>query len=95
MKGKKDKSIEKDVKSALVKKALGYDAEEIVEEYVGDADGVKLAKRKVTIKNYPPDLTAIKLLWAENVTPVENMTDDELLKEKKRLLELLKAENKE
>ncbi len=92
MKGKKDKSVQTQVKKALVKKALGYDAEEIVEEYVESDDGVKLAKRKVTVKNYPPDLTAIKLLLPDTQTPIEEMTDEELENEKKRLLRLLQAD---
>ena len=38
---------EKKVKAALVKKALGYDATEVVEEYVSDEAGeVKLSKKK-------------------------------------------------
>ncbi len=94
MKGKKDKSVKTDLQKALVKKALGYDAEEIVEEYVGEEDGVKLSKRKVTVKNYPPDLSAIKMLM-EELPEVESMTDEQLEKEKKRLLELLSAEDKE
>ncbi len=95
MKGKRDKKVQADLKKALVKKALGYDAEEVVEEYVGDDEGVKLSKRKVTVKNYPPDLSAIKLLMTDDKSPVETMTDEELKEEKNRLLKLLSAEEKE
>lgn len=90
----KDKSVETDLKKALVKKALGYDAEEIVEEYVGDDEGVKLSKRKITKKNYPPDVTAIKMLLSDE-KPIENLSDEELAQEKRRLLELLKTVEKE
>lgn len=79
-----------DFKEALIKKALGYDATEVVEEYVSDEDGgIKLCKKKVTQKNVPPDLTALKMLLNDDDS-LENMSDSELEKEKKRLLKLLK-----
>jgi hypothetical protein len=94
MKGKnrkKKKVSEQDLEQALIKKALGYDATEIVEEYVGDNDGdIKLAKKKVTTKNVPPDLTALKILLSENQLEVEKMSDEQLEQEKIRLLLLLK-----
>ncbi len=85
-----------DFKSALIKKALGYDATEVVEEYVsGDEGEVKLTKKKVTKKNVPPDITALKLLMETGDRAVSALSDEELEKEKARLLELLKAsENK-
>ena len=80
-----------DLKDALIKKALGYDATEVVEEYVSGEEGeIKLAKKKVTKKNVPPDLTALKILMEEGDDCVESMSDEELEKEKIRLLELLK-----
>ncbi len=83
-----------DYKSALIKKALGYDATEVVEEYVSDDVGeIKLTKKKVTKKNVPPDLTALKMLIEETDEPVASMTDEQLEKEKQRLLELLKDFN--
>lgn len=89
---KKKKSVtESDIKSALIKKALGYDATEVVEEYVSGEEGeIKLSKKKVTKKNVPPDLTALKLLMDEDSLPLSSMTDEELQKEKERLLKLLK-----
>ena len=79
-----------DFKQVLIKKALGYDVKEVVEEYVSDEDGtVKLSKKKVTKKNVPPDLTALKMLL-ESDKPISSMSDEELEKEKTRLLELLK-----
>ena len=54
MKGTSKKTkvvVETEFKDALVKKALGYDATEIVEEYVSSDEGeVKLTKKKVTKK---------------------------------------------
>ena len=93
MKGKN--LSDKEVKAALVKKALGFDATEIVEEYVSDEQGDRrLSRKKVTTKNVPPDVTALKMLLEDDGTPVSQMTDDELEKEKTRLLELLSKRNK-
>ena len=78
------------VRDALIKKALGYDAKEVTEEYVKGEDGeIVLTKKKVTIKSVPPDVTALKLLLDSDSLPVENMTDEELEEERKRLLKLL------
>ena len=93
MKGKnKKKTLDsKDVRQALIKKALGYDAKEVVEEYVQNGEGeVQLSKRKITTKCVPPDVQALKLLLDEETTkPIIEMTDEELEKEKIRLLKLL------
>ena len=93
MKGrnKRKKQIDKnDLEQALIKKALGYDATEVVEEYVGDGEEIKLSKKKVTTKNVPPDMSALKLLLDETQKNVSEMTDQELYEEKVRLLCLLK-----
>ena len=93
-KSNKIKSI-KQLKDALIKKALGYDAEEVIEEYATDKDGVVvLSKKKVTIKNVPPDVSAIKILLEGEVEPISTMTDEELEQEKQRLLSLLKEKDK-
>ena len=97
MKGKnKKKTLDtQDIKQALIKKALGYDAKEVVEEYVQKEDGeVQLTKRKVTTKSVPPDVSALKLLIDDDATkPVAEMTDEELHQEKARLLKLLNEVN--
>ena len=93
MKGrnKQKKQVDKiDLEQALIKKALGYDATEVVEEYVGDGEEIKLSKKKVTIKNVPPDMSALKFLLDETQKEVSEMTDQELYEEKVRLLSLLK-----
>lgn len=93
MKGKTKKTQTKslsDFRDVLVKKALGYDVKEVVEEYVSDEDGeIKLTKKKVTKKNVPPDLTALKILLDGEEKPVRSMSDEELEKEKIRLIKLL------
>lgn len=92
IKHKKTIKTQSDFKSALIKKALGYDYKEIVEEYVSSDEGeVKLAKKKVTKKNVPPDITALKLLL-DSQTPISQMSDEQLEQEKKRLLRLLEQE---
>ncbi len=94
MKGKDKKTVKKqgDIKTALIKKALGYDATEIVEEYVSGEEGeIKLTKKKVTKKNVPPDITALKILMEEGQKSVATLSDEELEKEKLRLLEILRA----
>lgn len=88
------KATEDKIKNALYKKALGYDSVETVEEYAEDEEGVRLTKKKITKKNVPPDITALKLLLGESEKPVEEMTDEELASEKERLLKIL-AEEKE
>ena len=86
---------EKKVKAALVKKAFGYDATEVVEEYVSDEAGeVKLSKKKVTKKNVPPDMSALKMLMDEAFVPVGEMSDEELEKEKERLIKELSEKQK-
>lgn len=89
--GKTCKST-KDVKSALLKKAMGYDAKEVTEEYaVGENGEVCLSKKKVVKKNVPPDVSAIKiLLGCDGDKPVSELSDEELLEERNRLLEELR-----
>jgi len=98
MKEKSKKTVNNskdDLRSALIKKALGYDYKEVVEEYVSGEEGeVKLAKKKVTKKNVPPDITAIKLLL-ENQPNVSSMTDEQFEMEKERLINMQKNNGKE
>ena len=56
------KKIDKDIEKALIKKALGYTQEEMVEEYSKVDDDIVLSKRKITKKDVPPDMNAIKFL---------------------------------
>lgn len=91
-KSKRKKSVSKEeFKDALIKKALGYDATETIEEYVSGEEGeIKLLKKKVTKKSVPPDITAIKILMEDSNESVDSMTDEQLVAEKIRLLEMLK-----
>ena len=81
---------------ALLKVALGYQVAEVTEEYAEVDGDLKLTKRKRTKKDVPPDLKAVQLLLAERGgADVSVMTDEELKKEKKRLLFLLEKEREE
>ncbi len=94
VKSKKLKS-ESDFKDALIKKALGYDVKEIIEEYVeGDNGEIKLVKKKVTIKNVPPDVTAIKYLLDDIDNSFDALSDEQLEEEKNRLLSLIRIQDK-
>ncbi len=81
------------IQEALLKKALGYNCDEIIEEYVIDEEGnEKLSKRKVTKKYISPDIPAAKVFlenYAEQNSKYENMTDEQLEEERLRLLKLL------
>lgn len=94
MKGKSKKksaSTKEELKDILLKKAMGYDSLEVVEEYSADDDGeVKLIKKKVVKKPIPPDVTALKLLMEDGAVSIAEMSDEQLNEEKVRLLNLLK-----
>lgn len=78
-----------DIESALKKKAFGFDSRETVEEYAETEDGeIRLTKKKVTVKFVPPDVSALKMLL-DMETPISALSDDELEKEKERLMTLL------
>jgi len=85
------KNLKDKLNDALVKKAMGYSVEESVCEYGMCDDELKLIKKKISKKYYPPDLSAINLLIGSvNKSDFETMTDEELEQEKNRLLKLLK-----
>lgn len=80
------------VLNALYKKAIGEKTVEECSEYALDESGREvLAKRKVIIKTYPADLSAIKLLIElsdkELKDELENMTTEELIEEGKKLFD--------
>ncbi len=73
-----------------MKKALGYNATEVVCEYVASQEGeIILTKKKVTKKNVPPDVTALKLVMDKDDLSLECLSDEQLESEKLRLLKLL------
>ena len=80
--------MDRDLLEALYRKAVGGTVEEVTEEYGREDD---LLKRKVTCKYIPPDVSAYKAyMELAGADEIANMTDEELEKEKARLLEELK-----
>ena len=78
---------------SLYKKAEGYCVEETVTEFVYYEEGSKRAVREKTQNKYmPPDVTAAKfyLEFMDFKSELDNMSDDELEKEKRRLIALIK-----
>ena len=88
--------MDKEIEKALKKRAIGYETTEITEEYSSSEEGeIRMVKRKIVSKNVPPDVSAVKLLFDNSAQDdVLNMTDEELEKEKIRLLNVLLKESK-
>ena len=82
--------MEEEIKGALKKCAVGFGTSEVVEEFCVEDGELKLVKKKVTKRDIPPDIKAVKLLMDGSGT--DNLTDEELEAEKSRLLEMLKNE---
>ena len=77
------------IEKSIIKKALGYNYKEVIDEYAIDGNQKTLVKRKVTTKNVPPDLTAVKMLLDEITNQQKdysNMTDKEIVDEIKKVL---------
>ena len=82
------------ISDALLKVALGFQVSEVTEEYAEVDGALKLTKRKRTKKDVPPDLKAVQMLLGESGGTLENMSDEELEEEKKRLLAALEKAEK-
>ena len=80
----------KQLKNILLRKARGYYAKEITEDYSSVDGEMVLQKKKITTKHIPPDVTALKAVAELDVEDnLKDMTDSELAAEKTRLLKLL------
>lgn len=79
------------VKDALKKCAVGLSASEVVEEFTMEDGELKLVKRKVTKRDIPPDIKAVKMLLEGE--DFSRATDEELLAEREKLLKILKEDN--
>lgn len=81
------------IQKALLKKAFGYNYKEVIEEFSVDEDGQKLTKRKVTTKNVPPDISAVKFLLDDINQNADidycNLTDDQLKEQIKNAMDIL------
>lgn len=76
------------IKNALKKCAVGFDTSEVVEEFAVENGELKLVKKKVTKRDIPPDIKAVKMLL--DGEGVSEWTDEQLLAEKNKLLDMLK-----
>ena len=85
--------MEDDVKSALKKCAVGAETCEVVEEFSVEDGELKLIKKKVTRRDIPPDIKAVKMLLDES--GISTLSDGELEAERQKLCELLKENNYE
>ncbi len=77
---------------SLLMRAKGYTYNEVQEEFQKDESGeMALVRRKVTEKYCPPDSAALKTyLELNRDASIVEMSDEELEKERQRLLEELK-----
>ena len=82
--------IEDDILGALKKCAVGLETSEVVEEFDARDGELKLVKRKVTKRDIPPDIKAVKMLMDEG--GVDGLSVEELEEERKNLLKLLDKE---
>lgn len=80
--------MEEEIKGALKKCAVGFGTSEVVEEFCMEDGELKLVKKKVTKKDIPPDIKAVKLLM--DGSGISDLSDEELEAEKLRLMEMLK-----
>ncbi len=79
------------LENALMKKALGFTTEEIVEEFNNVEDKLTLCKRKVNTKTVPPDLASLQILLGrlDAQNEYSDLDDSDLYAERDRLLKLL------
>ncbi|MCD8372636.1 MAG: hypothetical protein LUD27_04980 [Clostridia bacterium] len=82
---------EEGLKDALLKCAVGFDTCEVVEEYTVEDGELKLVKRKVTKRDVPPDIKAVKLIM-DGEAEVETMSEEELNQRREKLIAMLKEE---
>lgn len=78
-----------EILDAVIKRACGYEAKETVEEYAVVDGNLELVKRKVTVKDVPPDMTAAKMIIDGG--DVSELSDEQLEQERMRLIGELKA----
>ena len=81
---------EGNVKEALKKCAVGFGTSEVVEEFAVEDGELKLVKRKVTRRDIPPDIKAVRMLLDDD--DVSEMSDEQLESERQRLIRQLKEE---
>ena len=85
--------MQDEVRDAVLKVALGFQVEEVTEEYDARDGELKLIKRRETRKDIPPDLKAVRLLLEG--TDYSALSDEELEAERARLAAALRENKKE
>lgn len=93
----KEKNIfDESTMRALKQCITGTTTKEITTEYSVDDNGeLKIVKQKINEKTIPPNVDIIKLVYqhfVEETVDYEKMSDEDLEKEKNRLIKLLKEE---
>ncbi len=91
----KEKDFKSSVEKMLLKKAMGFKVKENVDEYASVGEEMKLVKRRITTKYVSPDLAAAKTLLELNGREEQNdlsyLSDEQLLRERTRLLLALES----
>lgn len=91
----KEKDFKSSVEKMLLKKAMGYKVKENVDEYASVGEEMKLVKRRITTKYVSPDLAAAKTLLElngkEELNDLSYLSDEQLLRERTRLLLALES----
>jgi len=84
--------MDKEIIKTILKKAKGFTKQEVQEVYYVNKLGIeKLVRKKVVKKYYPPNNIALKhYLQIMAGMDISTMTDEELEKERLRLLKELK-----
>ena len=86
-----EKNKQEQIGDALMKVALGCKVQEVTVEYAEVNGKLKAVKKRETKKDIPPDLKAVQILLAEERTgEYSSLSDEELEREKVRLLQKLK-----
>ena len=91
----KEKDFKSSVEKMLLKKAMGYKVKENVDEYASVGEEMKLVKRRITTKYVSPDLAAattpLELNGREEQNVLSYLSDEQLLRERTRLLLALES----
>ena len=81
-----------ELEQALKKCSVGFETGETVEEFAVQDGEFRLVKRKVTRRDIPPDIKAVKMLLDERPDDA-SLSDEELAAERGKLLKMLKEED--
>ena len=90
--------FDKSTIEALKQCIVGSSSREVTTEYVHDDETgeMKISKQKIIEKNIPPNIDILKMIYQHLVSSKDDyneMTDEELEKERLRLLKELRSES--